>query len=199
MQEDLYIYSIQSPRSITRQLLLKTSTLNTLSAIPSEAEVILLGNFNVNYLAKKTEPSHPLKQKLIRIADAHNLEQLIDQPTRITETSSTAIDLLFVNNNHRIVESGVLHVHLSDHSLIYCIVKAGVPRAPGRVIEFRSYKHYSKELFLNDLKEAHWDMVNEELDINVAVEIWNEIFTNIADRHAPIKKSRVKGIHIKIK
>ena len=168
---------------------------HTLAAFPSEAEVILLGDFNVNYLAKKTDPSHPSKQKLIRLADVHNLEQLIDQPTRITETSSTAIDLFFVNNNHRIVESGVLHVHLSDHSLIYCTVKAGVPRAPGRVIEFRSYKHYSKQLFLNDLKEAQWDMVNEEPDINVAVEIWNEIFSSIADRHAPIKKSRVKGIH----
>ena len=131
---------------------------------------------------------------LSRLSYTHNLEQLIVRSTRITEESSTTIDLLFANNNHRIVDSGVLHVHLSDHSLIYCIIKASVPRAPGKTIEYRSYKHYSKELFLSDLKEAHWDLINKEEDVNVAVEMWNEMFTEIADQHAPIKNSRVKAI-----
>ena len=94
----------------------------SLSAMPTYAEILLLGDFIVNYLAKKSDPSHLMKQKPIRIADAYNFEQIIDQPTRITENSSTAIDLLLANNNHRIVDSGVLHVHLSDHSLIYCVV-----------------------------------------------------------------------------
>ena len=67
----------------------------------------------------------------------YNLEQLIDTPTRITENSNTLIDLIFANNNHRIVASAVLHVNLSDHSLIYCVIKAGVRRTPGRVIEYR--------------------------------------------------------------
>ena len=122
-----------------------------------------------------------MKQKLIRIADTYNFEQIIEQPTRITENSSTAIDLLLANNNHRIVDSGVLHVHLSDHSLIYCVVKAGVPMAPGRVIEYRSYKHYSKEQFVKDLKETHWDLINEELDTNTAVELWNKMFIDTAN------------------
>ena len=131
--------------------------------MPTDAAILLLGNLNVNYLAKKSDPSHLMKQKLIRIADAYNFEQIIDLPTRITENSSRVIiDLLFANNNHRTVDSGVLRVHLSDHSPIYCIVKVGVPMAPGRVMEYRSYKHYSKKQFVKDLKESHWDLINEE-------------------------------------
>ena len=42
-----------------------------------------------------------------------------------------AIDLLFVNNKHRIVSSGVLPVHISDDSLLYCVVKSGVTKCPG--------------------------------------------------------------------
>ena len=110
------------------------------------------------------------------------------------ENSSTLIDLLFANNNQRIVSSGVLHVNLSDHSLIYCVVKAGVRRAPGRVIEYRSYKTYSKQSFLADLVHVNFDLIDEEQDINVAVSKWNELFTNVADLHAPIKKLRTKGI-----
>ena len=47
---------------------------------------------------------------------------------------------------------------------------------------------------MKDLKETHWDLINEELDTNMAVELWNEMFIDTANRHAPIKKSRVKGI-----
>ena len=30
--------------------------------------------------------------------------------------------------------------------------------------------------------------------IDTAVRIWNDIFTDVSDRHAPLKKIRVKGI-----
>ena len=92
--------------------------------MPAEADIIILGDFNVNILAAKKDP---LRQQLIRFSTSHYLEQLIKTPTRITEQSATAIDLLFVSNYHRIIDSGVLHPSLSDHSLIYCILKAGVP------------------------------------------------------------------------
>ena len=140
--KSLFIFTIyKAPDQLLESL---TEELDAaLSSISLEAEVILLGNFNVNFLATKNYASRTLKRKLLSFTSMYNLEQLIDKPTRITENSSTLIDLLFANNNHRIVSSGVLHVNLSDHSLIYCVIKAGVRRAPGRVIEYRSYKTYS--------------------------------------------------------
>jgi hypothetical protein len=125
--KSLFIFTIyKAPDQLLESL---TEELDTaLSSISLEAEVILLGDFNVNFLATKNYASRALKRKLL------SFEQLIDKPTRITENSSTLIDLLFANNNHRIVSSGVLHVNLSDHSLIYCVVKAGVRRAPRRVL-----------------------------------------------------------------
>ena len=30
-------------------------------------------------------------------------------------------------------------------------------------------------------------------DVNPAVEMWNILFTNVANKHAPIKKTRIKG------
>ena len=59
-----------------------TEELDTaLSSISLEAEVILLGDFNVNFLATKNDASRALKRKLL------SFEQLIDKPTRITENS----------------------------------------------------------------------------------------------------------------
>ena len=121
---------------------------------------------------------------------------MIKMPTRITEHSSTMIDLLFVNNSHRIVDSGVIPVHLSDHSLIYGVLKAGNPRAPPRTIEYRSFKHFSKQAFLADLTNVNWSLVDNEPDIDAAVNNWNTLFTETVNQHAPIKQSRVKGIHM---
>ena len=85
------------------------------------------------------------------MANSHLLNQPIETPMQITEQSATTIDLLFVNNKYRVAESGVMYAHICDHLLIYCVLKSGVHKGPGKSIYFRSYKHYSKERFLADL------------------------------------------------
>lgn len=89
----------------------------------------------------------------------------------------------------------MLHPSLSDHSLIYCILKAGVPKLPSRIIEYRSYKNYSQSVSVNDLKNIDWNIVDIQENVNDAVEVWNKLFTDVANRHAPIRKLRMKGRH----
>jgi hypothetical protein len=172
-------------------------TLNSkITILLQDAEIILLDDFNLNVLAKRNTPSYSLKQHLNLFASTNNFIQLIDTPTRINELSSTAIDLLFANNKHRIVSSGVLPVHISNHSLIYCVFKAAVTKCLGRTIEYTSYKHYSKEAFLADLRNVDWNIVGEIPDINTAVNYWNKQFSDVAERHAPTKRTRIKGCHV---
>lgn len=37
-------------------------------------------------------------------------------------------------------------------------------------------------------------MVDFYGDVNLAVEMWNTLFTEVANKHAPIKKTRIKGV-----
>ena len=90
----------------------------------------------------------------------------------------------------------MLPVHISDHSLVYCVFKAGVTKCPGRTIEYTFYKHYSKEAFLADLRNVDWNSVDEIPDINTAVNYWNKLFSDVAERHAPTKRTRIKGCHV---
>ena len=55
-----------------------------------------------------------------------NLDQLIKDHTRISAHSRTIIDLLFVNCSHKVVQAGVMYPLISDHSLIFCVIKGGV-------------------------------------------------------------------------
>ena len=98
---------------------------NSLSKLPTGSQIVLLGDFNIDFLAKKNDASFKLKRQLRQFAIANDLEQLINSPTRICEQTRTAIDLVFVNSTQRMVESGVIHSAISDHSIVYCTMKSG--------------------------------------------------------------------------
>ena len=120
----------------------------SLSQVESKRyEKVILGDFNVNFNFSRKKPDQQLKRKLSRVIAMFDMHQLICTPTRITYHSET-IDLVFVNNKHRITEAGVLHLGLSDHSLIYCTMKSSFKSNP-KTVEYRSFKCYSKNAFIN--------------------------------------------------
>jgi hypothetical protein len=132
----------------------------------------------------------------MNFARSVDMSQIITDPTRITGTTRSLIDLVFVNNQHRIVDSGVVSLSLSDHSLVYCVVKSGVKKAPPRTIEYRSYKSFNANTFIQDMNNVPWHVVENESDIDSAVLMWNKLFCDIADAHAPVKRRRVKGTQV---
>ena len=97
---------------------------DSLSKLPVGSQIVLLGDFNIGFLAQKNGASFKLKRQQRQFAIPNGLEQLINSPTRICEQTRTAIDLVFVNNTHRVVESGVIHSAISDHSFVYCTMKS---------------------------------------------------------------------------
>ena len=125
-------------------------------------------------------------RKLSKLLSIHNFEQFIVDHTRVTETSSTLSDLLFSNITECIVDHGGFPLNLSDHSLIYCVYKAGQFKSPGEsIIKHCSFKHYTKPHFINDLKSVDWSSITADEDLDQAVFKWNACFTTIIDNHAP--------------
>ena len=167
---------------------------HSLSKLPAGSEIVVLGDFNIDYLAVEDDSAFKLKRQLQKFAITNEFEQLINTPTRICEQTKSAIDLIFVNNNHRIVESGVIHSGISDHSIVFCTIKSGVPKSQPKTVEYRSYRKYDKDAFVKDLAETNWNLIDIDRDVDPAVETWNIPFTDVANRHEPIKKTRIKGI-----
>ena len=87
------------------------------------------------------------------------------------------------------MKSGVILSSISDHSLVFCILKVGVTKAKPRIIEFRSYKSYNANTFIEDLNNVPWHVVQNEDNVDDAVLTWNKLFLEVADSHAPIETS----------
>ena len=154
--------------------------LNTsLSSVPVKTELILLGDFNINFARPEMNNDKAKKRKLLQVTNVHQLDQVINTSTRITETSSTMIELLFSNTSHHVIDRGVIPFPLRGHCFISCVIKSGAPKAPGRTIEYRSYKHYSKQEFVNDFIEIDWNQALKKQDIDSAVNDWNNLILTL--------------------
>ena len=156
----------------------------------SKNEFVIMGDFNIDFSSKK---GSKLQRSFKSFLLSHDLHQIIEKATRVTEYSETLIDFICVNNKHRVVQWEVNDTHLSDHSIVVCVLKGGVPKTPFRIIEYRSYKKFNKEQFCSDLKEMPWNELNSIGCIDEAATHWESLFNRVADKHAPIKKQRVKG------
>jgi hypothetical protein len=82
--------------------------------------VFLLGDFNCDLLL----PDKPPKDgcDFLDLLDIYDLKNVINLPTRVSKTSNTLLDLILTDNKRRIIASGVVDVHVSNHSLIYAIL-----------------------------------------------------------------------------
>ena len=109
-----------------------------------DLEIVTTGDFNCDWLRQDGKIQ---TKKLVEITETFQLEQIITEPTRITENSQVLIDLFFTNRPRNIIKSGVDHIGISDHSLIYIHRKISIPRNKPKVIHTRQFKHYNLEAF----------------------------------------------------
>ena len=82
----------------------------------------ILGDLNCNLLQERALFNVPTSN-LNSIYELYQLSQLINEPTRVTLTTSSLIDHVVTNTPKKISHSGVVHPGFSDHSLIYAIRK----------------------------------------------------------------------------
>ena len=97
--------------------------------------------------------------KLKHIFDIYGLDQLITEPTRITLSSRSLIDLCITNTPTKVAKFGVVHLAISDHALIYMIYKVQHERAGTTVIKTRQMKNFHNASFLRDLQGKTWSDV----------------------------------------
>jgi len=162
---------------------------DTMTKINPERETFIFGDFNICLLNKLSA----LCKRYQNILNRFNFKQLINVPTRVTQTSSTLIDHLISNSEDRVSQSGVLQLGLGDHFLIHFtrkIVRQSVNQES--IVKIRSMKTYYKDDFTDKLNNANWSDVYLCTNVNNAWRIFQEICMSILDDIAPTKEIKIK-------
>lgn len=170
------------PRFSITSLIDYTDT--TISALlPHFDRVIFLGDFNVDQLHNTA---------LLQSMSSYGFEQLISEPTRVTASSMTLLDVIFYNKSDQVASSGIINADLiSDHSLIYCVLKHEITRLAPRTITYRNFKQFAYEHFLRDLENVEWDTIYYLNSIESKVDFLTCNIKNLFDIHAPYISSRI--------
>ena len=113
-----------------------------------------------------------------------NQTQLIKEPTRVKETSSSLIDIIMMSNVSLVENHGVALSHISDHYLIYASLKLKMLKPPPSYKRVRSYKNYKPDSFLADLQRIPWYDISIMDDANVMLDHFNERFLHVLETHA---------------
>lgn len=80
------------------------------------------------------------------------LTQIVNQPTRIAEKTSTLIDYILTSNRALVVSVNVVSVHISDHELISCIINIKVDKPKIQFKTVRNFKNINHQQFYSDLQ-----------------------------------------------
>lgn len=135
-------------------------------------DLLILGDFNQDML--KTNTNNHLKQ----IMSKFSLTNLINEPTRITPTSETCLDLILTNHKSIITTYEVLAPFHSDH----CTVAAEVTFKTYKSLSYKKtlwkYEQADLESIKYKLETTNWSFINTLENMNII----NETFTkNLLD------------------
>ena len=131
---------------------------------------------------------------LNNITEIYDLTQLIQEATRITENTSTLLDVIYTNCPNKIVCSGVSHIGISDHSLVFTYrkVSADPPKRGHSTISYRKLGKFNSADFCSDIAQHDWGSIDQLNNPNDMWVKWKEMFLECIDRHAPLKSKRVR-------
>lgn len=149
----------------------------------------ILGDLNIDM----THSNSPRVRELKNFCHQNNLEQLVKEPTRITDRSETILDLIMTNSISKCRRVDIIHNHcLSDHALVLLDFDIKKPKLNAQVKIQRTLHNIDIDLFKHDLALIPWESIYALADVNEMVEAFNTYIMQLFDVHAPIRETVIK-------
>ena len=125
----------------------------------------------------------------------YSLNNLITEPTRVSNNSATCLDPIFVSDEIESFESGVINTdhHLTDHFATYCSLNliSNVPQSFRRDVWL--YNQADFDLLRTDLLNTEWDSILSDTDIDVVCQHFNNKLNDLVLKHIPKKSVIIRG------
>ena len=146
-----------------------------------------MGDFNLD-LSLNTN------RKLVNLIERFDWSQLISQPTRVTETSST--DITFIHHILKIFLNALCHIILLVTTFLYAFSRKlnnKTNKSDHITTSYLSFKTSNEDTFINDLSgDLNNFTVCPQSHIKDDLMIWYSIFLKHLDQQVPYKTKCVK-------
>ena len=182
----MFGFDLSSPReNFNNCLNILENTL--ISLLPSHDIVLFGGDFNIDCLSHQGG-----FLTLKTFLNKYGLNQIITQPTRITNNTSTLLDIIVTSSLDFVRNPEVIRMDdMSDHCLVKCSITC---KKPPTVIKFKTCRDYSDfdyNLFIADMYSIDFDILYSMSDVDEMVTFFTERVNELFNRHAPYKTKRL--------
>ena len=159
----------------------------------NNATCFVLGDMNIN-INKSKMLTHAVGYT--NILKSYSFFQLIDKPTRLTDSSQSIIDHIITNDHNLHIAPAVIEYgDLSDHYPVF--VSIDKPKScnatPTEQIVFRNQRNFQADQYCNDLESnlnqllAGFPFIDAS-NVNDIFSKFMEMVIQITNKHAPLKQ-----------
>ena len=163
-----------------------------MDAVSVEAsETILLGDLNIDLLKQNAPWSN--------LISTYHLRQVITRPTRVTASSESLIDHIYVSDMNNVTEHRVPALACSDHypvCLTWSRKGVKIPTAGHKMTTYRSFANFDENRFIRDLIASPLSVVCNLSDPSDTIEFWiKTLVMSIISMHLskPIELNRTES------
>jgi len=149
--------------------------------------ITCVGDFNID--VSKMYDSQACQ--LISLCDTFDLQQVITEPTRLTDSTSSIIDLIFTNYVS-VLKTGIIGSTFSDHFGIFCEFGGVVSEILSQRVSYRSLKNINLNTFQADLEAIPFNLIYEFNSVDEKVMFLNNNLIELFDKNAPVKNIIVR-------
>ena len=164
----------------------KTLFKKHIKSMPIGSSLLIAGDFNIDLM--KVQHDLNTANYLNKIT-ALNCSQIIHAPTRITNTSRTLIDHIYIRHKHPIrILRGTFLNQISDHLMTFIIVNVNMPGSVKERPDARIFSERNIIKFKNSLTNIENVISSNELDSNAKWDLFLNLIQKRFDESFPLKK-----------
>ena len=185
----LYRSPSQSIDEFEDFLLNLDQTMHDISSL-SPSFIIMLGDFNAKSSSwYNHDPTSPEGFRLESLTSFYSFSQIISNPTHILPTSSSCIDLIFIDQPNIVMSSGV-HPSLypnCHHQIVFLKINLKIRYPPPYERIVWDYNKANVEYINLAINRFDWTNLFEGKDVNEQLRLFNETILNIFKNFIPNK------------
>jgi hypothetical protein len=143
--------------------------------------MFILGDINADFRTANGK-------RLVQMCTQQNLQYMINEPTRITESTSTTLDQIITNAPNFVSSITVTPpISTNDHCTVAACLNFKVKNEPAYERIIWQYKNANFDMFRTELQNFNFDECFQTNDVNDAAKRWTESFLNVARTQIPNK------------
>ena len=159
-------------------------------------QIAIMDDFTIDLL---NYDSHIATNEFVNMMFSHHFQPCSLHPSRITDTSSTIIDNIYINSayENNVVGGNILSL-ISDHLPQFAILFGNTPEYKVSFASVHDYRNFNEENFLAEYTAIEKSYITDD-DINVSKKFDTFLLKlhNLVDKHCPKKKLSKKALKLR--